>query len=199
MTMALHVAADDCAIEDVESGEQRRGAVPLVIVCHGSEPALLQRQARLGAIKGLNLALLVDRQHDGVGRRIDIEPDNVAQLGDEIWIARELELSVPMRLEPVRFPDATDRAGTDVARLRHQAAVQWVVSVGGSANVSATTRSATSGPNRGIREGRVLSRKRPSMPSSMNRCCQRQTQVLEVPVRRMISLVPTPSALRSTM
>ena len=29
MTMALHVAADDCAVEDVESGEQRRGAVPL--------------------------------------------------------------------------------------------------------------------------------------------------------------------------
>ena len=33
----------------------------------------------------------------------------------------------------------------------------------------------------------------------MNRCCQRQTQVFDVPVRRMISLVPTPSALRSTM
>jgi transposase len=80
-----------------------------------------------------------------------------------------------------------------------RSAVQWVVSVGGSANVSATTRSATSGPNRGIREGRVLSRKRPSTPSSMNRCCQRQTQVLEVPVRRMISLVPTSSALRSKM
>jgi hypothetical protein len=26
--------------------------VPLVIVCHGSEPALLQRQAWLGAIEG---------------------------------------------------------------------------------------------------------------------------------------------------
>jgi hypothetical protein len=62
MTMTLHVAADDRAVED---GEQRRGAVPLVIVCHGSEPALLQRQAWLGAIEGLDLALLVDRQHDG--------------------------------------------------------------------------------------------------------------------------------------
>jgi hypothetical protein len=39
MTMARHVATDDCAVEDVESGEQRCGAVPLVIVCHGSEPA----------------------------------------------------------------------------------------------------------------------------------------------------------------
>ena len=29
MTMTLHVAADDRAVEDVEGGEQRRGAVPL--------------------------------------------------------------------------------------------------------------------------------------------------------------------------
>ena len=53
MTMALHIATDDRAVEDVESGEQRRRAVPFVIVCHGSEPAFLQRQARLGAIEGL--------------------------------------------------------------------------------------------------------------------------------------------------
>lgn len=200
MTMALHVATNHRAVEDVECGEQRRGAVPLVIVSHGSEPALLQRQTRLGAIEGLNLALLVDRQHDGVGRRIDIQPDNVAQLGDEVRIVRELELSAPMRLEPVRAfqMPRTALALMPLARAI-RSAVQWVVSVGGSANVSATTRSAASGPSPGIREGRgVLSRKSPSTPSSMKRCCQRQTQVLEVPVRRMISVVPTPSALRST-
>jgi hypothetical protein len=33
------------------------------------------------------------------------------------------------------------------------------------------------------------------MPSFMNRSCQRQTQVFDLPVRRMISLVPTPSPL----
>jgi hypothetical protein len=33
----------------------------------------------------------------------------------------------------------------------------------------------------------------------MNRSCQRQTHVLDVSVRRMISLVPTPSALKSTI
>ena len=54
---------------------------------------------------------------------------------------------------------------------------------------------ATSGPSGGMREGRVLSCRRPSMPSFMNRSCQRQTQVFDLPVRRMISLVPTPSAL----
>jgi hypothetical protein len=32
--MALHVAADDGAIEDVEGGKQRGGTVTLVVVCH---------------------------------------------------------------------------------------------------------------------------------------------------------------------
>jgi hypothetical protein len=32
----------------------------------------------------------------------------------------------------------------------------------------------------------------------MKRSCQRHTQVFDLPVRRMISLVPTPSALNRT-
>ena len=40
-----------------------------------------------------------------------------------------------------------------------------------------------------------MSRKRPSTPSSMKRSCQRQTQVFDLPVRRMIPCVPTSSAL----
>ena len=41
----------------------------------------------------------------------------------------------------------------------------------------------------------VLSRSRPSTPSAMNRACQRQTQGFDLPVRRMISTVPAPSAV----
>jgi hypothetical protein len=36
-------------------------------------------------------------------------------------------------------------------------------------------------------------------PSAANRSCQRQTQVLDLPVSRMIAFVPTPSALNSTI
>jgi hypothetical protein len=36
---------------------------------------------------------------------------------------------------------------------------------------------------------------RASRVATMNRSCQRQTQVFDLPVRRMISLLPTPSAL----
>ena len=120
MAMALHVAADDGAVEDVEGGEQGRGAMAFVVVGHGAEAPLLQRQPRLGAVEGLDLAFLVDRQHDGMRRRIDIEPDHVAQFGDELRVGRELELPVAVRLQPVRLPDAPHGAGADAARLRHQ-------------------------------------------------------------------------------
>ena len=79
------------------------------------------------------------------------------------------------------------------------APVQWVASCGGSSMVSATTRSATEGSSFGMREGRVLSRKSPSTPSAANRSCQRQTQVFDLPVSRMIAFVPTPSALSNTI
>ena len=67
MPMPLHAAADDLAFEHVEGGKQGGGAVALVVVGHGAGAALLHGQAGLGAIERLDLALLVDREHDGMG------------------------------------------------------------------------------------------------------------------------------------
>src|SRR5271169_6556232 len=78
-------------------------------------------------------------------------------------------------------------------------AVQWVTSPGGSVCVSATVRSCTVAGSRGIRDGRVLSRSSPSTPCAMKRSCQRHTVTLLLPVWRMIVVVPTPSAVISTM
>jgi hypothetical protein len=120
MAVALHAAADDLAIEYVERGEQRGGAVALVIVGHSAGAAFLHRQAGLGAVECLDLALLVDREHDGVGRRINVEADHVAQLVDELRIGGELELPHPVRAQPVRPPDALHRTDGDAGRLGHQ-------------------------------------------------------------------------------
>ena len=98
--MALHVVADDRSVEDVHGREQGGRPVPLAIMGHGSGAAPLHRQARLGAVERLDLALLVDGKHDGVRRGIDIEPDDVAQLVDELGIRGELELPDPVRLNP---------------------------------------------------------------------------------------------------
>jgi hypothetical protein len=72
------------------------------------------------------------------------------------------------------------------------APVQCVVSPDGASIVSATTRSATKGSGLGIRDCRVLSRRRPATPSNPKRSCQRYTQVLDLPVSRMIAVVPSP-------
>jgi hypothetical protein len=45
----------------------------------------------LGAVEGLDLALLVHAQHDGPIRRRHVQADDVANLLDEEWVGRELE------------------------------------------------------------------------------------------------------------
>ena len=124
MPMLLHAAPDDLAFEDVEGGEQGSGAVALIVVGHGGGAPLLQRQARLSAVERLDLALLIDREHDGMLRRIDIEPDHVMQLIDEVGIIREFELPNAMRLQPVRSPDARTELALIPAAFAIMVAVQ---------------------------------------------------------------------------
>ena len=156
MAMALHVAADYCAVEHIECGEQRCRAVSLVVVGHGSGATFLQRQAGLGAVKRLDLALFVERQNNGVSWRIDIEPDHVAQFVNEAWVVRKLELANPVGLEtmaaPIRWTELTLRPDAFAIKTP----VQSVVSPGGSPSVRATTRSAASPSSGLIREGPSL-------------------------------------------
>ena len=119
VSMALHVTTDGSAVEDVEGSKQRRRAVTLVVVGHRPGAARLHGQARLSAVECLDLALLVDGEDDGMSGWIDVETDDVAQLGDEPRISGELELLDPVRLKAVRAPDAVDGTGADVDGLRH--------------------------------------------------------------------------------
>lgn len=122
MPVTLHVAPDNRPIEDIQRGKERRRSMALVIMCHGSGAAFLQRQAWLGPVERLDLAFLIETEDDGMGGRIDIEADHVPQLVDELGIVRELELAHPMRLEAVRTPDALDGADADSGRLSHHGA-----------------------------------------------------------------------------
>ena len=91
MAVALHAAADDLALQDVEGGEQGGDAVALVIVRHGPGPSLLQGKAGLSAVQGLDLRFLVDAEHHCVGGRTNIEADDIADLGGELRVAGQLE------------------------------------------------------------------------------------------------------------
>ena len=102
-------------------------------------------------------------------RRINIKPHHVMQLVDELGIIRELELSDAMRLQPVGVPDALHRACADALLPRHHG----YGPVGGLGRRISLREShhaaAMAAPSSGMREGRVLSRRRPA-PITTSRC-----------------------------
>src|SRR5437762_11041759 len=199
MPVTLHAASDHLAVEHVERGEQRGGAVPLVIMGHRPAESRLDRQAWLGAVERLYLALFIDAEHHRVRRRSIYSPTMSRSLGMNSGSRDSLNCRTRCGWSPcerqMRCTEETlIRTNPAIA-----AAVQCVVSPGGSLCVSATTRSPMAGGSGGTREGRVLSCNRPSTPVCMNRSCQRHRQVLLLAVCRMISLVPRPSAVNSTI
>ena len=106
MTMTRVTLTDDRSLEHIESGEQCGGAVALVIVCHRTGASLLHRESGLGAVKGLDLRLLVDAEDQGVLWGIEIQPDDVAQLLNEMLVVGQLEGTHQMRFKFVGMPDA---------------------------------------------------------------------------------------------
>ncbi len=99
--MALHVAADHAPIENIQRGKQRRRAVTLVIVGHGPAPALLYRQAGLGAVQSLDLALFVDGKNERVLGRRHVKPDDILKFFNEFGVFGQFELAHAMRLKAV--------------------------------------------------------------------------------------------------
>jgi hypothetical protein len=179
--ITLHAAPDDLAVEHIEGGKQGGGAVAVVDA--------------MGAAEHLDLRFLLDREHDGMRRRIEIKPDDVAQLGGELRIGGQLELAHPMRLQTVGAPDALHRGDADPSSRGHHAGgpvgpLAARILLGQCDHPFSDLR-----PKGGMREGRVLSRNSPVTPSCMNRSCQRQTQVLLLPVQRMISTAPSSAAV----
>lgn len=108
----------------------RRTASSCRCVCnHGPwcRPSLFERQSGLGSVECLNLAFLVERQHNGVRGRIDIEPDNIVQFVGELGIVRQLELSETVGLQAMRLPNAAHRVALIPLAEAIMSAVQCVV------------------------------------------------------------------------
>src|SRR6202042_3441282 len=129
MPMLLHTSTDDRAIQHVEGCEQRGGAVSDVVVRHSATAALLHWQAWLGAIERLYLAFLVDPENDSMRWRIHVEPDDVSELGSELWIvgqrlpatyAPQLQLSLREPDRPSWLLDSGIDLGEPCIRVRRQ-------------------------------------------------------------------------------
>jgi hypothetical protein len=104
-----------------EAGEQRRGAMALIIVRAPLDLAGAHRQQRLGAIERLDLTLLVNADDERLVGWIEVKADDIANLFNELWIGRELERLRSMRLQREGAPDSMHGGSRDARRLRHVA------------------------------------------------------------------------------
>lgn len=117
--MPRHAITDDGPIEHAQRREQSGGAMAFVVMRHRAAAASLQRQARLCAIESLNLAFLVDGEHQGPIRGIEIEADHVVELLDELFVATDLERPNKMGLEAMLLPDAAHCGFADPVHVGH--------------------------------------------------------------------------------
>ena len=103
--VVLLALPDDLAVQHVKRGEQRGGAIALVVVCHGGRASLLQRQPGLRTIQCLHLALFVAAQYQRMLGRRHIETDDVFERLDKPWVARHLERLDQVGLKAIGLPD----------------------------------------------------------------------------------------------
>ena len=120
--VAWHAFPDDQARFDVQRGEERGGAMALVVMGHRRGAALLQGQPGLGAVERLDLRLLVDTEHHSPIRRIEIEADDLSDLLLEHRVVRDLEPLHDMRLQPGIRPYPPDARRRYAHRLGHRRA-----------------------------------------------------------------------------
>ena len=121
MTVTRVAASNDRAVERIQCGKERRGAMTLVVVGQRPRTALLQRQPRLGTVQGLNLTLLVAAEHQRMLGWRQIQSDDVFELLDKLRVARDLEGLDQMRLEPIGAPDPQHAAVADPDSCRQRA------------------------------------------------------------------------------
>jgi hypothetical protein len=103
MPMTGHAVSDHLAVEHAQGGKQGGRSMADVIMRHCSTAAFLQGQTGLGSVKGLDLAFLIQAQNQGLVRRIQIQPDDIAQLLYEAFVPAEFEGADQMGLQVVLF------------------------------------------------------------------------------------------------
>jgi len=112
--------ADNFATLGIQRGEERGHPMPRVVLGPALDLPRPHRQHGLRAIERLDLGFFVHAQHQRLVRRIEVEPDEVADFVDEQRIFGQLEGLAPMRLQPERAPDSAHRRLTESAARRHR-------------------------------------------------------------------------------
>src|SRR5215207_1422733 len=84
--VALGCFAQDLSAGNLQGGVERQSAMLEILKAVALGTAGRKGQNRIEAIESLNGALFIHAEHGRVGRRLEIEADNVGSLGREGWI-----------------------------------------------------------------------------------------------------------------
>src|ERR1039458_4970926 len=93
----LHLPSDD-----VERGEQGGSAMPLIAMAeavHG--PPIGQPDPSLRSLQSLNRGLFVDRQHQRVFRRTEIESHHIGSLGSKLRVSADAPTTPSLQADSV--------------------------------------------------------------------------------------------------
>ena len=116
-------------------------------------------------MQGVDLALLVNTAHEGVVRRIHVQPHDIGQLLDEGGIRRQREGADTVRLQAMRDPDPMDRRwAAAIDRRRH-----CVARGGARCRVASTTGCSRAAVICRFRPRPGASRRNASGPAAANR------------------------------
>ena len=196
-SVLLSRPVDDFAGPDVQGGEEVDRAVALVVVGHRAGTPLSEWQARLGAVEGLDLGLLVEAEHDGPLGRVEDRARRRRRLSSKCGSFEILNVSVR---HGFNFFSRSCQMRATVSlpipnRLASILVVQCVEpSSGRSWHVTLTTSATVPSVRTGFRPRPFAITPTPSTPFSTKRFRQRRTASGSTPQRRAISSLATPSA-----
>src|SRR3954470_1079709 len=110
MTVSWHTGPNHRPVQRIECREQSSSPVALVVMGHRATATWHEWQSWLRSVECLNLALLIDREHQGMLGGIQVKTNDIVQLLYELRISAQLERSRQMRLQAVTPPNTANRA-----------------------------------------------------------------------------------------
>lgn len=91
-----------------------------VVVRAGTDVADALRQSRLSPLQRLALALFIATEHQRLGGRIEIKPDDIPKLGFEVRVTRQFERAGQVGLDLVGRPNALHTRGRKASLTSHR-------------------------------------------------------------------------------
>ena len=83
--------ADNSAALNFKRGKQRSGPVTSIVMAASFDLTRPHRKHRLRAVQSLNLRLFVNTQNEGLGGRVEVQSDDIANLLDEKRVLGKFE------------------------------------------------------------------------------------------------------------